>query len=167
MKPVLSIIFIENQQQYNIALLEDNPLVELISLSSNSLEDISLMNYGIRMATGEYLCLVLEGDKLSSDFIENVINACGGRRDAIVFESINSDGVTTKYTSMAKKFNFAADGDTQPIQYFHPVKRRLIKNVMFVKQVNRDHMAFYSKELTKLVFSEVQIKKKLITSDRV
>lgn len=168
MKPSLSILFIDNEKEHNKALLYRQPQVELISLSTT--ESISLedkMNYAIAMSKGEYVCCVLEGDILLVDFIDEVMRAIGSKREAILFNSIDKDGEVRHYTTITQRYNLEGDGLVMPMQYFHPVKRRILRNIMFVESNGRDTFRFYSKKISQNVFSEFNIKKELIRHDPI
>lgn len=168
MKPLISVIFINNDLEYKKSLLDQDQRVEKIGLSSNGfIKEIYLMNYGIRMASGEYVCCILEGDVLPNNFFDEVMLGVGSRRDVVLFSSTNSNGLTKKYTSIPTRRNFSEDNLVLGVQYFHPVKRRLIKHVMFVEERDRDYLEFYSKQIGNVVFSEYQLRNLAIKSDSV
>lgn len=168
MRPILSMVFINNESEYKKSLLDENDLVEKTLLSSNGfIKEIDLMNYGVRISSGEYVCCILSGDKLPNDFFEHIISAAGSRRDAILFPSVNKVGVIKKFTTINRKWSFTGDNFVLGVQYFHPVKRRLIKHVMFTDEYGRDYLSFYSKQMSNVIFSEFQIKNITIKSDSV
>jgi hypothetical protein len=103
------------------------------------------------------------------DFIKTVTDKIrSSRSDAIVFDSMDSNGVTRSYTAAVSTGALDKARFMHPIQYFHPVKKRIVKSVMFNDiDENRDIFAFYSKKITNSVFGESVIHDTLIKHDIV
>lgn len=168
MKPVLSVLFIDNDTEYKKLLSEEELTVELISISSTeSISTEDKMNYAIAMSKGEYVCCVLKDDILLAGFLDEVMMGIGSKRDAILFGSFDSGGESRQYSTITRRYNLEGDGLVMPMQYFHPVKRRILRHIMFVPEEDRNTYKFYSKKISQNVFSEYNIKKELIRHDPV
>ena len=168
MKPFLSILFVNNDREYRKALMESNELVELISLNANEhLTEEEILNNLVSMAHGDYVSIIRSCDTLINGFTESILSALGSRRDCIIFQSVDGNGHITKYTSITKKYNLSPDNPIKHIQYFHAIKRRLIKGVMFYTYKDQDLFEFFSRRMANTVFSEKNINEVLIQHDNI
>jgi len=169
LKPFLSLLFIDHHDEYERVIKEVPPEVECISLASvNFIKDVDKLNYAIRMANGKYVCLFRSGDVLINDFVNEVLKHTGTKKDVILFESVDSNGIITTYTTSLRTGNYLNTENISLIQYFHPVLRTLVNNVMFNDiDKNRDIYAMYSKKVNSLIFNYANTKKILLKHDTV
>lgn len=164
---LLSIIFIDYDKTLELVRDSIPDEFEFISIASNTISLARRINFAIRMSSGQYVCMVDRGDLLNADFFDEVRLGIASNRDAIVFDTVDSNGVITKYTTSYKRFNLGDDLPTLPLQYFHPAKRRIINSIMITEDTAKDPFVFYSKKLTNVAFNEYRIDKVLMRHDAV
>jgi hypothetical protein len=169
LKPLLSLIFIDNHSEYDKAVKEAPNTVECIAISSvNHMKEIDKLNYAIRMVSGKYVSILRKGDVLINDFINEVLTKVGERRDVILFDTVDRDGIITSYTTSVRTGIRLKTDRVSLIQYFHPIAKGLLNHVFF-NDIDRDRdiFAFYSKKINAITFDYSHTKKVLLRHDTV
>lgn len=167
MESLLTLVFVGVHRQFELMKDEIPPEVEYILLDSNKISDLNKINYCISMANGMYISILKPNDIMLTDFIPEVLNGIGSKRDVILFDTVDTDGNTCSYTSLPKRYNLHAEEPVLPLQYFHVAKRRIVLNTRFYESKDRDPYAFYSKKVTNIAFNEYNIRKPILKHDNI
>jgi len=168
MRKFLTILFPNNVEGYvDFKNRFKDDLVELLCVANEDWNDFYILNNIIRNAKGKYVCVITKNEKVLDNFLDEVMNAIGADKDVIVYNTVDSKGDVTKYTSLIKGFkNFEKqENDIMGLQYFHIVKKRIANMVIFRDDHPLGAYGFYSKKVQSLCFTESLIRKELIMRD--
>jgi glycosyltransferase involved in cell wall biosynthesis len=162
MKPILSVIYPKNVVGFLDSELSEG--VERICIDGD-MNEIDAINMGILNSTGDYIAILRNGDVPLPEFVDKIKEGIGSNRDIVVFNTINSNGDITKYSSLPKRTTFEKEISLKPQQYFHVYKSRLMKMVMFRKDDRVDPFVLFSKKIATIAFTEQNINETLLLRD--
>ena len=165
------LINIERQlfDQYAALSVADQDRVEILIFTDNKKMILGRKrNVMVNVAQGDYIAFVDDDDRVSSDYIQQLLNATGSDTDSIVFQAeVTLDGGAPKICYYSK--DFQEDYDTADSYYRIPNHicciRRLVALESTFPNVLFGEDAAYSKDLLKRLNTELVINKTLYYYD--
>jgi glycosyltransferase involved in cell wall biosynthesis len=137
---------------------------ERVGIVQNDLQTITIgekRNYLINESSGEYVCFIDDDDLVSNDYVSKIIAALSSKPDCVGIQGVmTTNGICPRrfYHSISvdKWYQNGFEYYRMP-NHLNPIKRTIIKQVLFNKYLSFGEDKEYSYSVKKLIKTEIMI----------